>query len=142
MRIVSANPAVNRRETQARMRAVEEQLDKLVAMRMEGGATAPTSPTLPLTFDDYDVQFLAESLAEDRSWLPHGSHVETQPIDTSTPLSRAYGPTYTDTATSISLPIIGTCTPPAVAGDWAGDEGRKASKSMCMSVSCLRWTAL
>ena len=94
--------------TQARIRAVEEQLDKLVAVmgRVEG-ATVPTSST----FDDYDVQFLAESLAEDRSWLPHGSHVETTCVDTSTPLSRPYGPTFTETATSISIPIIGTFTP-------------------------------
>ena len=32
-------------------------------------------------------------------------------MDTSTPLSRAYGSTYTDMATSISIPIIGTFTP-------------------------------
>ena len=76
-------------------------------MAKEVGSDAP-SPTLPLTFDDYDVQFLAESLAEDRSLFPHGSHVEVQAVDTSTPLSRPYGPTYTETATSISLPIIGT----------------------------------
>jgi hypothetical protein len=76
-------------------------------MAKEVGSDAPSLPT----FDDHDVQDLAERLAEDRSWLPHGSHVETTCVDTSTPLSRPYGPTFTETATSISIPIIGTFTP-------------------------------
>jgi hypothetical protein len=103
-----ANPTRRRAEEafliQARLRNLDEKLNRLV---VEVGA----SPPLPLTFDDYDVQFLAESLADDRSWLPHGSHVETTCVDTSPPLSRPYGATYTDTATSVSIPILGTFTP-------------------------------
>jgi hypothetical protein len=73
----------------------------------EVGSDAPSLPT----FDDHDVQDLAERLAEDRSWLPHGSHVESRAEDNSSPLSRAYGPSYVDRATSVTIPIIGTFTP-------------------------------
>jgi hypothetical protein len=98
------------RTLQTRMRAVEDSLDKLVSvMDREAGSNAPSLPTLPLT--EEDIQDLAERLAEDRSWLPHRSHVETRAEDNSSPLSRAYGPTYVDRATSISIPIIGTFTP-------------------------------
>jgi hypothetical protein len=100
--------AVNARETKVRLRAVEAQLDKLVAMGVEVEmGEAKASPL----FDDSDVQDLAESLAEDRSWLPHGSHVETTCIDTSTPLQKPYGPVYTNTATTVSIQIIGAFTP-------------------------------
>jgi hypothetical protein len=110
--IHSANPTVNRREERLlreRLATMDAKIDVLV----KGAAhAAPTpSPTLPLTFDDYEVQCLSERLAEDRSWLPHGSHVEVQAIDTSTPLQRPYGAVYTNLATSISIPIIGTFTP-------------------------------
>jgi hypothetical protein len=86
---------------------ISGKVDHALAMAKEVGSDAPSLPT----FDDHDVQDLAERLAEDRSWLPHGTHVETTCLDTSTPLSRAYGPTYTNTATSISIPILGTFTP-------------------------------
>jgi hypothetical protein len=86
---------------------ISGKVDHALAMAKEVGSDAPSLPT----FDDHDVQDLAERLAEDRSWLPHGTHVETTCLDTSTPLSRAYGPTYTNTATSISIPILGTYTP-------------------------------
>jgi hypothetical protein len=115
--ILSANPAVRKREerflVQARLRQLEASIDRALEMAREAGSNAP-SPT----FDDYDVQFLAESLAEDRSWLPHGSHVETASLDTSTPLSRPYGPTYTTIATSISIPILGTYTPRQLELGW------------------------
>jgi hypothetical protein len=108
--ILSANPAVRKREerflVQARLRQLEASIDRALEMAREAGSNAP-SPT----FDDYDVQFLAESLAEDRSWLPHGSRVETMAVETTTPLQRPYGPTFVDRATSVSLPIIGTYTP-------------------------------
>jgi hypothetical protein len=86
---------------------ISGKVDHALAMAKEVGSDAPSLPT----FDDHDVQDLAERLAEDRSWLPHGSHVETRAEDNSTPLSRAYGPTYVDRATTVSIPIIGTFTP-------------------------------
>jgi hypothetical protein len=110
MALLPANPTARRREeallVHARLKALEAGIDRALEMAKEVGSDAPSS-----NFDDYDVQFLAESLAEDRSWLPHGSHVETTCVDTSTPLQKPYGPVYTNTATSISLPIIGTFTP-------------------------------
>jgi hypothetical protein len=106
-----ANPTARRREeallVHARLRNLEAGIDRALEMAKEVGSNATSLPT----FDDYDVQFLAESLAGDRSWLPHGSHVETVCLDTSTPLQKPYGPVYTNTATSISIPIIGTFTP-------------------------------
>jgi hypothetical protein len=80
-------------------------VDHALAMAEQVGESPLPTPTAE------DIQFLAESLAEDRSWLPHGSHVETVCLDTSTPLQKPYGPVYTNTATSISIPIIGTFTP-------------------------------
>jgi hypothetical protein len=107
--ILPANPTRRRAEEaflmQARLKNLEAGIDRALEMVKEVGSNAPSSIT------DYDVQFLAESLAEDRSWLPHSSHVETTCVDSSTPLSRPYGATYTDTATSVSIPIIGTFTP-------------------------------
>jgi hypothetical protein len=114
MSILPANPTRRRAEEahllHARLKNLEAGIDRALEMTKEVGAS-PSSPTRPPTFDDYDVQFLAESLAQDRSWLPHGSHVETRAVDNSTPLSRPYGPTYTETATSVAIPIIGTFTP-------------------------------
>jgi hypothetical protein len=109
--ILPASPTAHRRELEHRERArlaqFESKLDRALGMVKEAGSDAPSLPA----FDDYDVQLLAERLAEDRSWLPHGAHVETRAEDCSSPLSRAYGPTYVDRATSISIPIIGTFTP-------------------------------
>jgi hypothetical protein len=113
--ILSANPAVRRREEEllarARLQRIDAQLDHLLRTTVgrEGGATAPTSTPPPL--NDADVQDLAERLAEDRSWLPHGAHVETTCVDTSTPLQKPYGAVYTNLATSITIPIVGTFTP-------------------------------
>jgi hypothetical protein len=61
MRIVSANPAVNRRETQLRIKAVEDQLDKLMAMGREAVQAAP----LP-AFTDSDVEEVGRLLVEGR----------------------------------------------------------------------------
>jgi hypothetical protein len=112
MSLLPASPTARRREeallVQARLKALEAGIDRALEMTKEVGSNAPsTSPT----FDDYEVQCLAERLAEDRSWLPHGSHVETRAEDNSTPLSRPYGPTYVDRATTVTIPIIGTFTP-------------------------------
>jgi hypothetical protein len=84
---------------------ISAKVDHLVSVMEMGAAQAAPA------FTAEDIQDLAERLAEDRSWLPHGSHVETRGEDNSSPLSRAYGPTYVDRVTSISIPIIGTFTP-------------------------------
>jgi hypothetical protein len=65
MRTVSANPAVNRRETQLRLRAVEEQLDKILAME-RGEAKASPLPA----FTDSDVEEVGRMLVEGRIKLP------------------------------------------------------------------------
>jgi hypothetical protein len=109
--ILPASPAAHRRELEHRERArleqFESKLDHALVMAKEAGSNAPSLPTPT----EEDIQLLAERLAEDRSWLPHASHVETRAEDNSSPLSRAYGPTYVDRATSITIPIIGTFTP-------------------------------
>jgi hypothetical protein len=64
MAALPATPAAHKRETQARMRAVEEQLDKLVAM---GAAAGPSSPP---TFTDVDVEEVSRLLVEGRIRLP------------------------------------------------------------------------
>jgi hypothetical protein len=108
--MLPASPAAHRRELEHRERArlaqFESKLDHALVMVKEVVAKAAAP-----SFTDQDIQDLAERLAEDRSWLPHASHVETRAEDCSTPLSRAYGPSYVDRATSISIPIIGTFTP-------------------------------
>jgi hypothetical protein len=108
--IPSANPAVNRRETQARLRAVEEQLDKLVAVMGRGeGATVPTSPT-PTAEDAWN---LACTLAEDGNrYLPHGSHIETRAVDITTPLQKPYGRVYTTACTTVTIFPLQPMTPP------------------------------
>ena len=125
--ILSANPAVRKREEALRIQARLKQLEAGIDVALEMAKEVGASP-LP-TFDDYDVQCLAEALAEDHSWLPHGSHVETRAEDNSTPLSRAYGPTYVDRATSISLPIIGTYTPRQLLEQGLVTKGGKFSPS-------------
>jgi hypothetical protein len=105
--LLPSNLTARRRELQHRMRNVEDNLNKLVSMMPREAVKAPPAPA----FDVQDVQDRAERLAEDRSWLPHGSHVETRAEDNSSPLSRAYGASYVARATSISIPIIGTFTP-------------------------------
>ena len=108
MSFLPATPSAHRRELahreRMRLEQFESKLDRLV---VEMGAAAKPS-SLPTA---EDIQDLAERLAEDCSWLPHGSHVETRAEDYSSPLSRAYGASYVDRATSISIPIIGTFIP-------------------------------
>ena len=56
--------------------------------------------------------YLAEELAcRGTEGLPHGSHVETKAVDTTSPLQVPYGRTYTTVATSISISMLGTYTP-------------------------------
>jgi hypothetical protein len=108
--IHSGNATRNRKEERLlreRLADMEAKLDRALAMEKKEVGASP----LPTPFDDEDVQCLAERLAEDRSWLPHGAHVETRAEDVTSPLQRPYGATYTNLATSISIPIIGTFTP-------------------------------
>jgi hypothetical protein len=109
MSIPSANPAVNRRETQARLRAVEEQLDKLVQMGMGGGAVQAAPLPTPTAEDAWD---LAETLARaGAEGLPHGSHVETMALDTTSPLQRPYGRTFTTVCTAVTIYPLDPMTP-------------------------------
>jgi hypothetical protein len=104
-----ATPAAHRRETQARMRAVEDQLDKLVAMGMGGGAVqAAPQPT----YTSEDAWDLAVTLASNGTeGLPRGSHVECKAVDATTPLQRPYGRTFTTICTSVTLPCLPPMTP-------------------------------
>jgi hypothetical protein len=98
--VISANPAVNRRETLLRMRAVEAQLDSLVKMGMGGAVQNAPLPIYTAT-DAFD---LAVTLAENGTdGLPLHSHIETISIDTTTPLQRPYGRTYTQVCTSVTI---------------------------------------
>jgi hypothetical protein len=75
---------------------------------MEKMGAAKAAPT----YTQQDAWDLSELLASNGiEGLPHGSHIETRAEDNSTPLSRPYGATYVDRATSVSIPIIGTFTP-------------------------------
>jgi hypothetical protein len=58
----------------------------------------------PPTFTAEDAFYLAEGLASrGTEGLPHGSHVETQTVDTTTPLQRPYGRTYTTICTTVTI---------------------------------------
>ena len=87
-----ANPTARRREehllVQARLEAIDAQLDHLLTKGREV-AQAASTPTAAI--DPLDLQDLAEALAQDHSWLPHGSHVECTAVDTTSPLQRPYG---------------------------------------------------
>ena len=110
MALLPANPTARRREeahlVQARLKQLEAGIDRALEMAKEVGASPLPTPTAE------DAFYLAEELAsKGTEGLPHGSHVETQAIETTTPLQRPYGATYTNLATSISIPLIGTFTP-------------------------------
>jgi hypothetical protein len=110
MSLLPASPTARRREealfVQARLKALEAGIDRALEMAKEVGSNAPSTPTAE------DAFYLAEELASrGTEGLPHGSHVQTEAVDTTTPLQRPYGATYTNLATSISIPIIGTFTP-------------------------------
>jgi hypothetical protein len=66
----------------------------------------------PPTFTAEDAFYLAEELASrGTEGLPHGSHVETQAVDTTSPLQRPYGRTYTTVATSVTIFPLQPMTP-------------------------------
>jgi hypothetical protein len=105
--ILSANPAVRRREEalliQARLKAIEEQVDKLVEVAAKAAAPA---------FTAQDAWDLAETLARvGTEGLPHGSHVETQAVDTTSPLQRPYGRTFTTICASLTIYPLSPMTP-------------------------------
>jgi hypothetical protein len=84
--ILSANPAVRKREEvfriQHRLRQLEAGIDRALEMAKEVGSNAPSQPTAEDAWD------LAEALARaGTEGLPKGSHVETQAVDTTTPPS-------------------------------------------------------
>jgi hypothetical protein len=104
-----ANPTARRREeallVQARLKALEAGIDRLVK---EAGASPLPTPTAE------DAFYLAEELASrGTEGLPHGSHVETEAIETTTPLQRPYGRTYTTVATTVTIWPLNPMTPAA-----------------------------
>jgi hypothetical protein len=105
--IHSANPTVNRREERLlreRLAAMEAKVDVLV---MEVAKAPPT-------FTAEDAFYLAEELASrGTEGLPHGSHIETQAIETTTPLQRPYGRTYTTVCTTVTIWPLNPMTPAA-----------------------------
>jgi hypothetical protein len=104
--IHSANPTVQRREERLlreRLAAMEVKVDVLV---MEVARKAPP------TFTEEDAFYLAEELASrGTAGLPHGSHVETASIETTSPLQRPYGRTYTTVCTSLTIFPLQPMTP-------------------------------
>jgi hypothetical protein len=110
MSILPATPARRRAEeahlVQARLKQLEAGIDWALEMAKEGGAKAPP------TFTAEDAFYLAETLAEDGNrYLPHGSHVETEAVDTTSPLQRPYGRTYTTICTSLTVFPLSPMTP-------------------------------
>jgi hypothetical protein len=105
--ILSANPAVRKREealrVQARLKAIEEQVDKLVEVAAKAAAPAFTAE---------DAWDLAETLASrGTEGLPKGSHAETCAVDTTSPLQRPYGRTFTTICTSLTIYPLSPMTP-------------------------------
>jgi hypothetical protein len=110
--ILSANPAVRKREErhlmQERLKQLEAGIDRALEMAKEVGASPLPTPTAE------DAFYLAEELASrGTEGLPHGSHVETASVDTTSPLQRPYGPTYTTVATSVTVWPLQPMTPAA-----------------------------
>jgi hypothetical protein len=105
--IHSATPTVNRREERLlrqRLEAMGAKIDVLV----EVAAKAPS------TFTTEDAFYLAEELASNGTHgLPHGSHVETEAVDTTSPLQRPYGRTYTTACTTVTIFPLQPMTPAA-----------------------------
>jgi hypothetical protein len=112
--IHSANPTVNRREERLlreRLAAMDAKMDQLV--RGVGASPLPT-PTADSSPTSEDAFYLAEELASrGTEGLPHGSHVETASVDTTTPLQRRYGRTYTTVATTVTIFPLQPMTPAA-----------------------------
>jgi hypothetical protein len=102
--IHSANPTVNRREERLlreRLAAMEAKADVLV---MEVARKAQGAPPQPPTFTEEDAWNLSVTLAEDGNrYLPHGSHVETEAVDTTSPLQLPHGRTYTTVCATVTI---------------------------------------
>jgi hypothetical protein len=101
-----ASPTAHRKELahreRMRLEQIEGKLDRLVVAW--GVAEKPSS--IPTAEDAF---YLAEALAQaGTEGLPHGSHVET-----TTPLQRPYGRTYTTVATSVTVWPLQPMTPAA-----------------------------
>ena len=105
--ILPANPTARRREeallVHARLKALEAKVDTLVEM-----GAVKTAPT----FTAQDARDLAEALASNGTeGLPRGSHVETEVVETTSPLQRPFGRTYTTICTSITIWPLQPMTP-------------------------------
>jgi hypothetical protein len=105
-----ANPTARRREeallVHARLKNLEAGIDRALEMAKEVGASPLPTPTAE------DAFYLAEILASrGTEGLPHGSHIETASVDTTTPLQRPYGCTYTTVATSVTIFPLQPMTP-------------------------------
>jgi hypothetical protein len=113
--IHSGNATVNRREERLlreRLAAMDVKVNALVEMAKEVGASPLPTPTLPLTAED--AFYLSEELASrGTEGLPHGSHIETTSVETTSPLSRPYGRTYTTVATTVTIWPLQPMTPAA-----------------------------
>jgi hypothetical protein len=108
--ILSASPAVRKREEnlliQLRLKQLEAGIDRALEMAKEAGSNAPSQPTAEDAWD------LAEVLAQaGTQGLPRGSSVETMAVDTTTPLQRPYGRTYTTVCTSLTIYPLDPMTP-------------------------------
>ncbi len=89
---------------QERLRQLEAKVDILV--EIGAAQAAPTSPTAEDAFD------LAETLASrGTEGFPHGSQVECKAVDTTTPLQRPYGATYTTVCTTVTIWPLSPMTP-------------------------------
>jgi hypothetical protein len=110
MPVLIASPTARRREErllmQARLKQLEAGIDRALEMAREVGSNAPSQPTAE------DAFYLAEILASNgNEGLPKGSHVETQAVDTTTPLQRPYGRTYTTVCTTVTIFPLQPMTP-------------------------------
>ena len=105
MALLPANPTARRREeahlVQARLKQLEAGIDRLVEVAAK--AAAPTAE---------DAFYLAEELASrGTEGLPHGSHIETASVETTTPLQRGHGRTYTTVCTTVTIWPLQPMTP-------------------------------
>jgi hypothetical protein len=105
--ILPANPTRRRAEEalliQARLKQLEAKVDTLVEM---GAAQAAPA------FTEEDASFLAEELASrGTEGLPRGSHMECMAVDTTSPLQRPYGRTYTTICTTVTIFPLNPMTP-------------------------------
>jgi hypothetical protein len=92
----------------ARLKNLEAKIDTALEMAKEVGESPLPTPTTE------DAFYLAEELASrGTEGLPHGSHIETASVDTTTPLQRPYGRIYTTVATTVTIFPLPPMTPAA-----------------------------